>query len=317
MKIKNLKLIKDLLILTFLITISACRQESERSNLTLLDNQVPIDTALTFAPSIISTKHSHESSITFNSDMTELFFGRREPKGKNKIYTMKLIDGKWSKPELAVFSLNKEYPDYRPRLNPKGDLLYFSSRRPLKGISESSGSHQWYVKKNESSWGQPSPLEKPFANNSINDLISSESGNLYFSSNEKNAKSQDEGVYYSVNQDGQYTTIERMGNEINSAENWTCCPYIAKDESYIIYDSPRASGFGGADLYISFNKNGNWTKSYNLGSKVNTKYGEGIATVSPDGKYLFFYRSEVNNGDIYWVDFLQLKKEILENVNYD
>lgn len=315
MKIKNLKHIKDLLILTFLLSFSAYSQESERSNLTLLDNQIPIDTTLTFGSGIISTEYSHESTITFNSDMTELFFMRRKPKGKSKIYTMKLIDGKWSKPEVALFSLNKEYSDNRPRLNPKGDLLYFNSQRPLKVGTESSGSHQWYVKKSESGWGQPILVEELFVDSSIIDLISSGNGNLYFSSKEKGAKPQNEGIYYSINKDGQYTTIERMGKEINSPYNWTCCPYIAPDESYIIYDSPRASGFGGADLYISFNKNGKWTKSYNLGSKVNTKYGEGVATVSPDGKYLFFYRSEVNNGDIYWIDFIQLKKEILENIN--
>ncbi|WP_430408427.1 hypothetical protein [Kordia sp.] len=315
MRIKNLKNIKDLLIIIYLLSLSTSCQESKRSNFTLLSEQIPTDTTLTFGKGIISTEHSHESSITFNSDMTKLFFTRRKPKEKNKIYTMKLIDGKWSKPKLASFSLNKEYSDYRPRLNPNGDLLYFSSTRPLKVAIEPSGSHQWYIKKNESGWGKPIPLEEPFVDKSIIDLTSSENGNLYFTSNKKDAKPQDEGIYYSINQEGQYTTIERMGKEINSPDNWTCCPYIAPDESYIIFDSPRTSGFGDADLYISFNKNGNWTKSYNLGAKVNTKYGEGLATVSPDGKFLFFYRSEVNNGDIYWIDFIQLKKEILENIN--
>jgi|GEM_PF-702697 len=287
------------------------------SKLALLSRPIPTDTSLVFAPGIISTEDSFESPITFNSDMTELFFGRKKPKEKIKIYTMKLIDGTWSKPELASFSLNKEYSDYRPRLNPKGDVLYFSSKRPLKVGTESTGSHhQWSVKKDESGWGQPIPVEEPFIDRPIVDLIPSENGNLYFSANKKNGKPEDEGVYYSINQDGQYTAIKRMGNEINSPDNWTCCPYIAPDESYIIYDgATRASGFGGADLYISFNKNGNWTKSYNLGPRVNTKYGEGTATVSPDGKYLFFYRSTVNNGDIYWVDFTQLKKEIIENIN--
>ena len=106
-----------------------------------------------------------------------------------------------------------------------------------------------------------------------------------------------------------------MGAEINLPGEWTCCPFIAPDESYIIYDSPRDSGFGWVDLYISFNKNGNWTKSYNLGPKVNTKYGEGLATVSPDEKFLFFYRDIDGTGDIYWTDFAQLKKEILERIN--
>jgi len=305
--------IKYLLILTFLLSISACKQESERSNLTLFSNQIPTDTSLVFAPGIISTEHTFESPITFNSDMTELFYGHQKPKEKIKIYTMKLIDGRWSKPEIASFSLNSEYPDSRPRLNPKGDLLYFSSNRPLEGSTESSGQHQWYVKKNESGWGEPIPVEEPFVDKSIVDLTPSENGNLYFSANKKNGKSEDEGIYYSINQDGQYTSTKRMSDEINYPDNWTCCPYIAPDESYIIYDSPRTSGFGDTDLYISFNKNGSWTESYNLGPRVNTEHGEGLATVSPDEKYLFFYRT-VNRGDIYWIDFIQLKKELLQNI---
>jgi len=61
-----------------------------------------------------------------------------------------------------------------------------------------------------------------------------------------------------------------------------------------------------------------------LGPKINTKLSEGAATVSPDGKYLFFSRgveevredgSKVWTGNLYWVDFIKLKKEILENIN--
>lgn len=311
---KNRMFLKALTISTFLLISMVACQNSKKSNLALLSSQIPTDTALVFAPDIISTEHAHESSINFNSDMTELFFHRAVPKEKVKIYTMRLIDDKWSKPALAPFSLNKEYGDYRPRLHPNGDLLYFSSHRPLGDATKSSRRRQWYVKKNENGWGQPIALEEPFVDKHIVDLVPSENGNLYFSANKENGKPKEEGIYYSINQDGQYTAIKRMGNEINSPDNWTCCPYIAPDESYIIYDGQRTSGFGGADLYISFKKNGNWTKSYNLGPNVNTKHGEGLATVSPDEKYLFFYRT-VNRGDIYWADFIQLKKEVLEKIS--
>jgi len=320
MKIKFLKHLKNLLILISLLNLSSCSQTNKSSNLTLLSKQIPVDTSLIFAPDVISTELSHESAIAFNQDMTELYLNRRKPKEKYKIYTMKLVDGKWSKAELASFYSNKdkEYADYRPRLNPQGDILYFNSNRPLKGETKSSGLHQWYVKRIKSDWGQPIPLKEPStAEESIVDVSSSKSGNLYFSSNKKDGEPQDEGVYYSANLNGEYMTVERMGKEINSTGEWTCCPYIAPDESYIIYDSPRESGFGWTDLYISFNKNGNWTKSYNLGPKVNTKHGEGLATVSPDGKYLFFYRDIEGTGDIYWTDFAQLKKEILDRINYE
>ena len=92
---KNSRFIKIIVISTYLfISMVAC-QGSKTSNLVLLDNQIPRDTALVFAPNIISMEHAHESSINFNSDMTELFFHRALPKEKVKIYIMKLIDGTW------------------------------------------------------------------------------------------------------------------------------------------------------------------------------------------------------------------------------
>lgn len=80
------------------------------------------------------------------------------------------------------------------------------------------------------------------------------------------------------------------------------------DESYIIYDGESTSGYGNCDLYISFNKNGTWTEPYNLGPEINTDQCEMTASVSPDGKYLFFHRGGEDNGDIYWIDFRPTKK---------
>jgi len=310
-----MKQVKTLSIFLTLLSVFTSCQENKKSSLTILSDQIPTVTPTIFGEGIISTDNYLEGSITFSPEMSELFFTRRNLEGKSaKIYTMKLIDGKWSKPELALFS--KEYLSADPRINPKGDLLYFRSTRPLKDATESSGYHQWYIKKNAGGWGQPIPLEKPFVDRIIISCItSSENGNLYFTSLEKGAKPKDMGIYYSINQKGHYATIERMGKEKKNSGTWTGNPYIAPDESYMIYNSVRTSGFGQADLYIRFNKNGSWTESYNLGPKVNTKEGDAIATVSPDGKYLFFSRSGVNNGDIYWIDFIQLKKELLDNIN--
>ncbi|WP_306026683.1 hypothetical protein, partial [Allomuricauda sp. MMSF_3509] len=302
--------------LFFLVSVTACSQESKKSNLSILSNQIPVDTALVFGPGIISTKESHESAIAFNQDMTELYLNRRKPNGTYKIYVMNFVDGQWSKAALASFYTDKDknYADYRPRLNPQGDILYFSSDRPLIGETKSTGGHQWYVKKSENGWGQPMPFDIPAADGVIVDVASSRNGNLYFSLNKKDGKPEDENVYYSVNKNGENSVAEEMGDDINSPGVWSCCPFIAPDESYMIYDSPRESGYGWVDLYISFKKNGRWTKSYNLGPTVNTNYGEGLATVSPDGKFLFFYRDLDGTGDIFWTDFEKLKKEIQERI---
>ena len=104
-----------------------------------------------FAPGIVSTDNNKDFAITFSPEMDELFFTRRKPKGNNEIYTMKLVDGKWSNPELAFLATNNGW-DFQPHINPKGDRLYFGSTRPLNDTIKSSGVHEWYSEKNDGEW---------------------------------------------------------------------------------------------------------------------------------------------------------------------
>lgn len=304
---------KTLSVLTFLLVFYTSCQSEENSNLTLLGDQIPTDSALIFGPGIISTDN-FEFAITFNPEMDELFFTRRRPEEDNEIYTMKLVDDQWSDPELAFFSTNPGW-DFEPHINPNGNKLYFGSTRPLNDTAKSTGLHQWYSVKSPGGWNKPIPLEEPFLDRVIMYLTSSENGNLYFTSGEKGDKPEDWVIYNSINKEGQYKSIKRMGNEINFPGKWIAHSYIAPDESYIIYDGERTSGFGDCDLYISFNKNGTWTEGYNLGPQINTDQCEMCASVSPDGKYLFFHRGKEDDGDIYWIDFRPIKENIIKNLN--
>ena len=293
-----------LLFLIFLFF--SCTKETQ-SNLILLDSNIPTDTPLVFGEGIISTDN-YEFAITFTPEMDEIYFTRRKPEEDNVIYAMKLIDGKWSNPESAFFTATKGW-DFEPHISPKGDKLYFGSTRPLTDTIGTTGLHQWYSKKQENGWSIPIPLEKPFVDKSIiMYLTSSENGNLYFTTGEKGDKPEDWVIYNSVMEDGQYKDIKRMGKEINASGKWTAHSYIAPDESYMIYDLKSNLGFGESDLYISFNKNGVWTKPFNLGPKINTDKTEMAASFSPDGNSLFFHRGEENEGDIYWVDFRPIKE---------
>lgn len=103
--------------------------------------------------------------------------------------------------------------------------------------------------------------------------------------------------------DGKRQAPTLMGPEINSGE-WTAHPFIAPDESYLIWDSERPGGFGDSDLYISFKqKDGSWGPAINMGEQVNSAGWDAYATVTSDGKYILFNRTvaEGNTG-IYWVD---------------
>lgn len=299
-----------LLILVFLCF--SCTKENQ-SNLMLLDAKIPTDTPLIFGKGIIST-NNYEFAITFTPEMDELYFTRRKPEEDNKIYTMQLVDGKWSNPKPAFFTATEGW-DFEPHISPKGDKLYFGSTRPLNDTLKPSGLHQWYSKKESKGWSTPIPLEKPFVDKSIiMYLTSTEEGNLYFTTGEKGDAPEDWVIYNSIQENNQYKSIDRMGKEINAKGKWIAHSYIAPDESYMIYDFKSDSGYGESDLYISFNKNGAWTKPYNLGPKINTDQTEMAACVSPDGKYLFFHRGDDTEGNIYWVEFKPKKEKIKEDV---
>lgn len=277
----------------------------------LLDADIPTDTPLVFGDGIISTTN-YEFAITFSPEMDELFFTRRNPGEDNKIYAMQLVDGKWSNPEPAFFTAIEGW-DFEPHISPKGDKLYFGSTRPMPDSLKSNGLHQWYSTKTKNGWSNPVPLERPFRDKSIiMYLTSSENENLYFTTGEKGDKPEDWVIYKSIKEDGQYQSIDRMEKEINATGKWVAHSYIAPDESYMIYDFKSDSGYGESDLYISLNQNGTWTKPHNLGPKINTDQTEMAASVSPDGKYLFFHRGNENEGNMYWVAFKPIEEKILE-----
>lgn len=66
------------------------------------------------------------------------------------------------------------------------------------------------------------------------------------------------------------------------------------------------SSSGATEYGIAFAPDGkefyfSWSQAFNSGL-LNTEESDWCATVSPDGKYLFFTRNGTGNGDIYWVD---------------
>jgi hypothetical protein len=102
---------------------------------------------------------------------------------------------------------------------------------------------------------------------------------------------------------GERQTPQKMGPMVNMGK-WTAHPFIAPDESYLIWDSERAEGFGGSDFYISFRqKDGSWGAAINMGDTINSDKDDFYASVTPDGKYILFNRTiEKGNIDVYWVD---------------
>jgi len=249
-----------------------------------------------FAPGIVSTEYERNFAGTFSPDGNEFLFTRGETGPDQRIWRMIRADGVWSEPRPAPFTAG--IFEFEPFISPDGKKLFFGSRKPKPGSSEPNGRADiWVAEKTDAGWGEPRYLD-PLINDAAPMYMSASSnGTLYFTSNLG-----ERGLYASILRDGRYQAPVRLPEEINSL--FAAHPYIAPDESYLIFDGkPRDNPEKDGDLYVSFkNKDGSWTPAARLDDSVNSGAGELAASVSPDGKYLFFESGRSGTMCIYWVD---------------
>lgn len=100
-------------------------------------------------------------------------------------------------------------------------------------------------------------------------------------------------IYRSRWQNGAYAAPELLPEPVNS-KGPEFDPYIAPDESFIIFAGIRPAAPESVDLYISFRspgadgQSGTWTEPISMGERVNSDAFEFCPIVSPDGQYFFF-----------------------------
>lgn len=81
-----------------------------------------------------------------------------------------------------------------------------------------------------------------------------------------------------------------LGDSINSSTR-DYSPYITPDGSKLLFNRLLNNGAAGnEDFYISYYKDGHWTRAKNLGNIINTENNEGAQCMSVDGSYMFFTR---------------------------
>lgn len=63
----------------------------------------------------------------------------------------------------------------------------------------------------------------------------------------------------------------KLGTQFNTCK-WTAHPFIALDDSYLLWGSEREGRYGATDLYISFKeKDGSWRPAIKMGANINSK----------------------------------------------
>lgn len=255
------------------------------------------DSAIVFAPGLISLPNRYERVVSFNPNGTEMYFSTVDKDWlKQRIYLSNYIDGEWQEPVIANFSQN--FSCSEPFISPDGERLFFTSNRP-----PGSGYDYdiWYIQKFDSGWALPIRL-----NDNVNSKAGdwhpsvSKNGDLYFGSLRSGGLGKAD-LYIAKFENDKYISCDNLGSIINTEyDEWD--PFIDPDNKYLIFKSDRPGGYGKYDMYVSLKVDNKWTMPKNLGAVINTMIEDDTGDVTPDGKYFIFARkNDWEFMDIYWI----------------
>lgn len=216
------------------------------------------------------------------------------------IFMMEQKDGIWLKPRKALSSNQYNYSHLF--LAPDEKRLFFTSRRLIGANGKQrEESKIWVVENNIFGRLKSHKLEFP-VNTDQSEFYSTvtQDGTLYFTRASLDEKECD--IYRSGLENGQYTKVVKLSEPINT-KYVDGDPFIAADESYIIFVSDRPGGLGKHDFYISFQKkHGSWTIPKSLGKDINSKANDVCPLVTPDNRFFFFLSNRTGEYEFYWVD---------------
>ena len=281
--------------LAMALCLTACntKKQTKENDVPTIENpylgqKPPGITPIAFAPRLVSTE-IYEYASAFTPDMKAFYFVRRgEENIKSTFYEYKYNETNktWEKSVVASPWIG------RPVIAPDGKIMHLGDR---------------YLKRTNAGWSELQNLEPPIVSNDsmyIMRLSASTNGTYYFDTYKEG-----DSVFpirYSRLVNGKHEEPIALPKAINTGA-FLSHPFIAPDESYLLWDADKENGFGDADIYISFKqKDGTWGIGINLGDKINTDAWEASPSITPDGKYLFFSRNigseDYENVDIFWVD---------------
>ncbi len=225
-----------------------------------------------FAPGFISLSSSVEYATSFSPGGTELYFTRRVDDNQN-LYATYLVDGVWSEPAPVAFSAG--YNAHEPHVTLDNMALYFGWFRPVpEGESSTMDYGIWAVDRLAVGWSEPRYVGQGMY------VSSDRSGQLYVT----HLPTSSPAVSLVTLSEGRFTAYERITTGAH--------PCIAPDGSYLVYDRQ-----GSEHLWARFHlPDGSWGPAEELTWQGIPQRAQ-IASISPDGLYLFFTDSH----DIYWV----------------
>ncbi len=320
------------LILVFLGTTAAAADAPAKAWL-YFGQTPPESVPQLFAPGIVGTG-MYTRDFTMTPDGREIYFCVILGQYKlSHIVGCRFANGRWSAP-FVVPGLDQPGVLYiEPHISPDGKKFFFASNRPVAGKKFSERDEDiWVMERQGDGWGEPRNLGA-LVNTPGGEFFPTTTvdGTLYFTGPDSDGKG--EAIYRSRCVDGKYAVPEKLPPQINAGKARYNAFFSPDGRLAIVPIWGRPDSLGGCDYYVVFhNEDDSWSEPVNLGAAVNTASDEHSASLSADGKYLFFMSARMpaaeqmparltydyiaglhrqapnGNPAIYWVDAAFIEK---------
>ncbi len=253
--------------------------------------------AALFAPGIITTQSHFEINAVFNKKGDRVLFARCSDDFKTcTMMSSWFKHGQWQTPTALPFAGG--FLEADPYYSVDEKTMYFVSNRPYQaGERKASSVNLWQVSVDGDNWGIPRYMAA--LSSDANDLYPSvtNNGDLYFPSFRDGKRL----LYVAKKTEKGFLAPEALPEAMLGEGAQIGDTVVLADGKTIIFSMRRDDSLGKGDLYVSYKKDGKWTKAKSLGPKVNTADHEFTPIVSPDGRYLFFTRIENGRGNLYQI----------------
>jgi len=191
--------------------------------------------------------------------------------------------------------INSRYPDYGPAVAHNEDTLIFTSRRTRRKensfLNPSSANEDLYISQGiDGYWDEASPIKD--VNTQYNEgsaIMTKDGKTMFFVRCDSPGGYGSCDIYMAVQTPtGSWSNVVNLGAGINSVA-WDSQPALSHTEDTLYFASNRNGGFGLSDLYYSVKqKDGIWTRAFNLGPVVNTRDNEVSPFIHPHFNILYF-----------------------------
>lgn len=280
-------LLKSILIVTVFHLISCNNNKPDNS----LNTYKNVDTVADFAPELWLVGNTFKGS--FSEDYNTFYFFRKvAPEVEKYIpYRSEFENGQWNTPEIMEHYNDENSYTYQVKIPNKNKLIITSNKKTKNDTSQNPNYNFWEV---DLINNKPEEL-------AYNDLIYNynsqpcitNNGTIYFTSDLPDWSKTLAYKMPIVNQKYQEPQRFNPVNEWRKNKNWTVYEFcMAPNEDYmIVCISSKENEALSVDLYISYNKDNQWTYPKKLSDKINTKETENFPVITQDGNYLIFTRA--------------------------